>query len=203
MDKDGELKRETIGLKRTSPGGSSREDDRDMGRKVPKQGQIESNVPMENGLAAEEEEQSLPRDSDVGDTDQDPETGTLEAIAYQLGYSLNTELSSPQQGAKTEFTIANFLAPGGKHRLLQLAKSYRVRLQQAIEEKAERLGWMLTKEGYSSREESEKVTELTEKGNRTEGSRLFLSLVNGKGSRARRAMCETSVTRRTELPKLG
>ncbi|XP_072894501.1 NACHT, LRR and PYD domains-containing protein 3-like isoform X2 [Hemitrygon akajei] len=61
---------------------------------------------------------------------------------------------------------------------------------------------MLTKEGHFSREENEKVTELTEKGNRTESSRLFLSLVNGKGSRARRAMWESFVTWRTELPKL-
>ncbi|XP_072893221.1 NACHT, LRR and PYD domains-containing protein 3-like [Hemitrygon akajei] len=49
---------------------------------------------------------------------------------------------------------------------------------------------------------SKNVTELTEKGNRTESSRLFLSLVNGKGSRARRAMWESFLTWRTELPKL-
>ncbi|XP_072890933.1 NACHT, LRR and PYD domains-containing protein 3-like [Hemitrygon akajei] len=61
---------------------------------------------------------------------------------------------------------------------------------------------MLTKEGHFSREENEKVTELTEKGNRTESSRLFLSLVNGKGSRARRAMWESFLMWRTELPKL-
>ncbi|XP_072893931.1 NACHT, LRR and PYD domains-containing protein 3-like [Hemitrygon akajei] len=91
---------------------------------------------------------------------------------------------------------------GGEYRLYQLTKFYRDRLKQAIEEKVERLGWMLTKEGHFSREENEKVTELTEKGNRTESSRLFLSLVNGKGSRARRAMWESFVTWRTELPKL-
>ncbi|XP_059815652.1 NACHT, LRR and PYD domains-containing protein 3-like [Hypanus sabinus] len=61
---------------------------------------------------------------------------------------------------------------------------------------------MLTKEGHFSREENEKVTELTEKGNRTESSILFLSLVMGKGSRVRRAMWECFVTWRTELPKL-
>ncbi|XP_059814906.1 NACHT, LRR and PYD domains-containing protein 3-like isoform X1 [Hypanus sabinus] len=102
----------------------------------------------------------------------------------------------------TEFTISDLLAPGEEYRLYQLTKFYRDRLKQAIEEKVERLGWMLTKEGHFSREENEKVTELTEKGNRAESSRLFLSLVNGKGSRARRAMWEAFVTWRTELPKL-
>ncbi|XP_072133539.1 NACHT, LRR and PYD domains-containing protein 3-like isoform X3 [Mobula birostris] len=143
-----------------------------------------------------------PRDSDVRDTDQDPGTGTSEATVCQLGSSLNTELSSPQQGAEPEFTIHDLLAEAGEYRLYQLTKFYGDRLKQAIEEKVERLGWMLTKEGHFSREESEKVTELTEKGNRTESSRLFLSLVMGKGSRVRRAMWESFVTWRTELPKL-
>ncbi|XP_059817124.1 NACHT, LRR and PYD domains-containing protein 3-like isoform X2 [Hypanus sabinus] len=101
-----------------------------------------------------------------------------------------------------EFTISELLAEGEEYRLYQLTKFYRDRLKQAIEEKVERLGWMLTKEGHFSREENEKVTELTEKGNRAESSRLFLSLVNGKGSRARRAMWESFLMWRTELPKL-
>ncbi|XP_059817112.1 uncharacterized protein LOC132388739 [Hypanus sabinus] len=147
-------------LKRFLPGGSSREDDRDTGSKVPKQGQTESNVPMECSPAAAEVEQN------------------------------------------PEFTISDLLAEGGEYRLYQLTKFYRDRLKQAIEEKVERLGWMLTKEGHFSREENEKVTELTEKGNRTESSILFLSLVMGKGSRVRRAMWECFVTWRTELPKL-
>ncbi|XP_059816909.1 NACHT, LRR and PYD domains-containing protein 3-like [Hypanus sabinus] len=285
-------------LKRLLPGNSSREDDRDTGTKVPKQGQIESNVPMECGPAAEEEKQiqprdsdvrdteqdpgtstseatacqprdsdvrdteqdpgtgtseatacqprdsdvrdteqdpgtgtseatacqprdsdvrdteqvpgtgtseataCQPRDSDVRDTEQDPGTGTSEATVCQLGNSLNTELSSAQQGVEPEFTISDLLAEGGEYRLYQLTKFYRDRLKHAIEEKVERLGWMLTKDGHFSREENEKVTELTEKGNRTESSRLFLSLVNGKGSRARRAMWESFVMWRTELPKL-
>ncbi|XP_072894658.1 uncharacterized protein [Hemitrygon akajei] len=237
-------------LKRLLPGSSSREDDRDTGSKVPKQGQIESNVPMECGPAAEEEEQiqprdsdvrdteqdpgpstseatacqprdsdvrdteqvpgtdtseataCQPRDSDVRDTEQDPGTGTSEATSCQLGNSLNTELSSAQQGVEPKFTIPDLLAEGGEYRLYQLTKFYGDRLKQAIEEKVERLGWILTKEGHFSREENEKVTELTEKGNRTESSRLFLSLVMGKGSLVRRAMWESFVMWRTELPKL-
>ncbi|XP_072133668.1 NACHT, LRR and PYD domains-containing protein 3-like [Mobula birostris] len=189
-------------LQRFLLGNSSREDDRDTGSKVPKQGQIESNVPMECGPAAEEVEQIQPRDSDVRDTEQDPGTGTSEATVCHLGSSLNTELSSVQQGAEPEFTISDLLAEGGEYRLYQLTKFYRDRLKQAIEEKVERLGWMLTKEGHFSTEENEKVTELTEKGNRTESSRLFLSLVMGKGSRARRAMWESFLAWRAELPKL-
>ncbi|XP_059815597.1 uncharacterized protein LOC132387262 [Hypanus sabinus] len=152
-------------LKRILTGRSSREDDLDTGSKVPKQGQIESGVPMECDPAAEEEEQIQPRE-------------------------------------KPGFTISDLLAQGEEYRLYQLTKFYRDRLKQAIEEKVERLGLMLTKEGHFSREENEKVTELIEKGNRAESSRLFLSLVNGKGSRARRAMWESFLMWRTELPKL-
>ncbi|XP_072892545.1 NACHT, LRR and PYD domains-containing protein 3-like [Hemitrygon akajei] len=226
MDKGGKLKLVRNVLKRILPGRSSREDDRDTGRKVPKQGQIESDVPMECGPAAEKEEKiqpgdsdvrdtdpdpgtstseataCQPRDSDVRDTDQDPGTGTSEVTVCRLGSSLNTELSSPQEGAEPEFTISDLLAQGEEYRLYQLTKFYRDRLKQAIEEKVERLGWMLTKKGHFSRQENEKVTELTEKGNRAESSRLFLSLVNGKGSRARRAMWESFLMWRTELPKL-
>ncbi|XP_072893255.1 NACHT, LRR and PYD domains-containing protein 3-like [Hemitrygon akajei] len=189
-------------LKRIFPGGSSSEDDRDTGSKVPTQGQIESDVPMECGPAAEKEEKIQPRDSDVRDTDPDPGTGTSEATACRLGSSLNTELSSPQEGAEPEFTISDLLAQGKDYRLHQLTKFYRDRLKQAIEEKVERLGLMLTEEGHFSREENEKVTELAEMGNRTESSRLFLSLVMSKGSQARRAMWESYLMRRTELPKL-
>ncbi|XP_072132889.1 NACHT, LRR and PYD domains-containing protein 3-like [Mobula birostris] len=298
MATGGKLNRVQKVLKWFLPGGSSREDDRDTGSKVPKQGQIESNVPVECGPAAAEVEQIQPRDSDVRDTDQDPGTstseatvcqprdsdvrdtdqdpgtstseatvcqlrdsdvrdtdqdpgtgtseatvcqprdsdvrdtdqdpgtgtseatvcqprdsdvrdteqdpgtGTSETTVCQLGSSLNMELSSVQQGAEPKFTISDLLAQGEEYRLYQLTKFYRERLKQAIEEKVERLGWVLTKEGHFSREENEKVTELTEKGNRTESSRLFLSLVMGKGSWARRAMWESFVMWRTELPKL-
>ncbi|XP_072133666.1 NACHT, LRR and PYD domains-containing protein 12-like isoform X7 [Mobula birostris] len=154
------------------------------------------------GTSTSEATVCQPRDSDVRDTDQNPGTGTSEATVCQLRSSLNTELSSPQQGAEPEFTIHDLLAEAGEYRLYQLTKFYGDRLKQAIEEKVERLGWMLTKEGHFSREESDKVTELTEKGNRAESSRLFLSLVMGKGSRVRRAMWESFVTWRTELPKL-
>ncbi|XP_072891263.1 NACHT, LRR and PYD domains-containing protein 3-like isoform X2 [Hemitrygon akajei] len=248
MDRGRKSKRVRKVLTRLLPGGSSGKDDWDTGSKVPKQGQIESDVPVECDPAAEEEEQIQPGDSDVRDTDQDPGTGTSEATVCQprdsdvrdtgqdpgtgtseatacqprdsyvrdtdqdpgtstseataclLESSLNMELSSPQQ--EPEFTISDLLAEGEEYRLYQLTKFYRDRLKQAIEEKVEIISLMLTEERHFSREENEKVTELTEKGNRTESSRLFLSLVMGKGSRARRAMWESFVTWRTELPKL-
>ncbi|XP_072894161.1 NACHT, LRR and PYD domains-containing protein 3-like [Hemitrygon akajei] len=216
MDKGRKSKRVQKVVEKFLPGGSSRKDDRDKGSNVPKQGPVGSNVP-ECSMAAAEVEQIQPRDIDQDpgtstteatacqprDTDQDPGTSTSEATVCQPGSSLNTELSSPQQAAEPEFAISDLLAEGEEYRLYQLTKFYRDRLKQAIEEKVERLGWMLTKEGHFSREENEKVTELTEKGNRTESSRLFLSLVNGKGSRARRAMWESFVMWRTELPKLN
>ncbi|XP_072893216.1 NACHT, LRR and PYD domains-containing protein 3-like [Hemitrygon akajei] len=142
-------------------------------------------------------------------------------VAITPGLSLTSRWSCPAERSKCfqdddnqqspvrikmdkepEFTISDLLAQGEEYRLYQLTKFYRDRLKQAIEEKVERLGWMLTKEGHFSRQENEKVTELTEKGNRTESSRLFLSLVNGKGSQARRAMWESFLMWRTELPKL-
>ncbi|XP_072132748.1 NACHT, LRR and PYD domains-containing protein 3-like [Mobula birostris] len=142
------------------PGRSSREDDRDTGNHAPKQGQIESNVPVECGPAAEEGEQSpprhsdvrdtdqdpgtsiseatvcQPRDSDVRDTDQDPGTGTSEATVCQLGSSLNTELSSPQQGtdvqqkhkeilrAQTETLRVNTILMREKVKVFQLVDRY-------------------------------------------------------------------------------
>ncbi|XP_059817093.1 NACHT, LRR and PYD domains-containing protein 3-like [Hypanus sabinus] len=201
MDKGRKSKRVGKVLKRFLSGSSSGKDDRDTRRKVPKQGQIESNVPMECGPTAAEVGQIQPTDSDVRDADPVPGTSTSGVTACQLESSLNTELSSLKQTGP-EFTISDLLAQGEEYRLYQLTKFYRERLQQAIEEKVERLGWMLTKEGHFSREENEKVTELTEKGNRAESSTIFLSLVMGKGSRARRAMWESFLMWRTELPKL-
>ncbi|XP_072893880.1 NACHT, LRR and PYD domains-containing protein 3-like [Hemitrygon akajei] len=99
-------------FKSLSLGDSSSEDDRDTGNNAPKQGQIESNVPVEYSPATEEGEQSQPRDSDVRDTDQDPGTSTNEATACQLRSSLNTELSNPQQGAEQQKLITPVLKMG-------------------------------------------------------------------------------------------
>ncbi|XP_072891997.1 NACHT, LRR and PYD domains-containing protein 3-like isoform X2 [Hemitrygon akajei] len=189
-------------LRRFFPCCRWREDVRNTGNKLPKRGQISLDVPVEYSPATEEVEQSQPRDSGIRDSDPDPGTSTCEVTACLLGSSINKELSSPQTGTATESTISDLLDQWDEYQLYQVTKFYRDRLKQAIEERVERLGWMLTKEGHFSREENEKITELTEKGNRTESSTLFLRLVNGKGSRTRKAMWESFVIWRTELPKL-
>ncbi|XP_072893274.1 NACHT, LRR and PYD domains-containing protein 3-like [Hemitrygon akajei] len=255
-------------------GKSSREDDRDTGSKLPKQGQIESNVPMESDPTAEEEEQIQPRDSGIRDTDQESGTCTSETTAYQLGGSLNTELSNPQQradskttemggtSAKTQpenlsqgevddatkskpsgsfehaaesqkvenpipnmaegvnkdgdpvrskagedtdpkSTISDLLTQCEDYQLLHLTNFYRERLKPAIEERVERLSFMLRQEGQFSEQEHKEVTELVERRNRTESSKLFFSLVMEKGAQARRDMWKSFVEMRKELPKLN
>ncbi|XP_072894972.1 NACHT, LRR and PYD domains-containing protein 3-like isoform X2 [Hemitrygon akajei] len=213
-------------LKGFSPGNSPREDGRHPGNNAPKQSQIEDNVPVECSPAAEEEEQSQPRDSDVIDTDQDPGTSTSEATACQprdsgvrvteqepgtstseatvcrLGSSLKTELSSPQQGVDSKSTISDFLTQCEDYQLLHLTTFYRERLKPAIEEWVEGLSWTLRQEGQFSEQEHEEVKKLAEWGNWTESSKLFLSLVMEKGAQARRVMWKSFVEVRKELPKL-
>ncbi|XP_072893094.1 uncharacterized protein [Hemitrygon akajei] len=162
--------------KRYFPDQSSREDDRDEGNQTTKQRRIDSNVPMENGSATVEGEQSQPTDSDVRDT-------------------------APHDGTGTDPvpTRSDLLAQRDEY---QLTKPYRDRLKQAIEEGVETLSWMLRKERYFSAQEHAEVAELAEKGNRAECSTLFVNLVMGKGLRTRRAMWESFAKMRTELPKL-
>ncbi|XP_059849627.1 NACHT, LRR and PYD domains-containing protein 3-like isoform X2 [Hypanus sabinus] len=188
-------------VKRSFPGDASMEDDQATGRKVPKHRQIESDVPGECSQAVENEEQCQARDSGVRDTDRYAGTGTSEATACQLGSLLNMELSNPQQGADPESTISVLLAEGAEYQLYQLTKFYSDRLTQAIEESVETLSWMLRQDGHLTAQEHG-VTELTEKGKRPESSSCFLSLVMGKGSRARREMWKSFVKMRIMLPKL-
>ncbi|XP_072894882.1 NACHT, LRR and PYD domains-containing protein 3-like isoform X2 [Hemitrygon akajei] len=202
MAKGGKLNRVRELLKRFSAGNSPREDDRHHGNNAPKQGQIEGNVLVECSPAAEEEEQSQPRDSDVRDTDQDPGTSTSEATACQLGSSLKTDLSSPQQGVDSKSTISDLLTQCEDYQLLHLTTFYQERLKPAIEERVDGLSWTLRQEGQFSEREHEEVKKLAEWGNWTESSKLFLSLVMEKGAQARRVMWKSFVEVRKELPKL-
>ncbi|XP_062895730.1 NACHT, LRR and PYD domains-containing protein 3-like [Mobula hypostoma] len=203
MDSGGKLNPVGKVLKRFLPDSSSREDDPRTGGKVPKPGQTETNVPMDYGPSAEEGKQSQPGDTVTRDTDPNPAISTSEVTARQLGSSLNTESSSLKQGVEPQSMISDLLAQWDDYRLYQLTKFYRDRLKQAIEERVERLSGMLTKEGHFSEQENEKITELTEKGNRTDSSTLFLSLVMGKGSRTRKVLWESFVQMRAELPKVN
>ncbi|XP_051865273.1 NACHT, LRR and PYD domains-containing protein 3-like isoform X2 [Pristis pectinata] len=99
--------------------------------------------------------------------------------------------------------ISELLAQLDDYQLFQLTKFYQERLKQAIEERVEGLSLMLREEGHFSRQEHEKVTKLAEQGNRTDSSTFFLSLVMGKGSRARKVMWESFVKMQNHLPKLN
>uniref|UniRef100_UPI00398E7E25 NACHT, LRR and PYD domains-containing protein 3-like n=1 Tax=Pristiophorus japonicus TaxID=55135 RepID=UPI00398E7E25 len=99
-------------------------------------------------------------------------------------------------------TITYFLTKCDDYQLFWLTKFYRDRLEQAVEEGVEGLGLWLTGEDHFSGQEYHKVTELAEKGNRADSSKLLLNLVMEKGSEARRAMWESFVTMRHTLPKL-
>ncbi|XP_067836960.1 NACHT, LRR and PYD domains-containing protein 3-like [Heptranchias perlo] len=87
--------------------------------------------------------------------------------------------------------ITEFLTKCDDYQLFQLTKFYRDRLEQAIEEGVEGLSLMLTGEDHFSGQEYHKVTELAEKGNRADSSKLLLNLVMEKGSLARRVMWES------------
>ncbi|XP_059817644.1 NACHT, LRR and PYD domains-containing protein 3-like [Hypanus sabinus] len=99
-------------------------------------------------------------------------------------------------------TISKHTSQWNEEQLFQLSKFYRERLKQAIEERVEELTEMLRLEGHISDQEQEKVSELVGKRTRPEASKVFFSLVMGKGSRARRVMWEAFVKMRNELPKL-
>ncbi|XP_072894521.1 NACHT, LRR and PYD domains-containing protein 3-like isoform X2 [Hemitrygon akajei] len=187
---------------RVLPGRSSREVDRDVGNNVPKQGQIESNVPVECSSATEEGEQSQPRESGVRDTDQGPATGTCEATACQLASSLNTELSSPQQGNDTKPIISDVLAQFEDYQLLLLTNFYQEGLKPAMENGVDGLSLKLRQGRHFSESEHKEVAELVEMGKWTESCKLFLSLVKEKGAQARRVMWESFVEMRKKLPKV-
>ncbi|XP_062892788.1 NACHT, LRR and PYD domains-containing protein 3-like [Mobula hypostoma] len=99
-------------------------------------------------------------------------------------------------------TISDLLIQCEDYQLLHLTIFYRERLKPAIEERVEGLSLTLRQKGHFSEREHEKVSELMGRENRTESSKLFLSLVMEKGALPRRAMWESLVEIRKELPKL-
>ncbi|XP_059816936.1 NACHT, LRR and PYD domains-containing protein 3-like isoform X1 [Hypanus sabinus] len=99
-------------------------------------------------------------------------------------------------------TISDLLTRCEDYQLLHLTTFYRERLKLAIEERVEGLSWMMRKEGQFSEWEYEEVTELVQRRNRTESSKLFFSLVIEKDTQAQRVMWVSFVEMRKELPKL-
>ncbi|XP_072894123.1 NACHT, LRR and PYD domains-containing protein 3-like [Hemitrygon akajei] len=99
--------------------------------------------------------------------------------------------------------ISAFLSNCEDHQLFQLTRFYMERLEQAIEEGVEGVGFMLMGEDHFTGPEYHSVTDLAEKGNRAGASKLLLDLVMEKGSGARRVMWESFVKLHHHLPKLS
>ncbi|XP_072893150.1 NACHT, LRR and PYD domains-containing protein 12-like [Hemitrygon akajei] len=89
--------------------------------------------------------------------------------------------------------ITELLASWDDFQLLQLTDFYRDRLEQAMEGRVHGVSLALKAEKQFSREEHRKISDLADKGEQADSSKLLLSLVMEKGSRARRVMWETFV----------
>ncbi|XP_072132939.1 NACHT, LRR and PYD domains-containing protein 3-like [Mobula birostris] len=98
--------------------------------------------------------------------------------------------------------ITELLASWNDSQLLQLTDFYRDRLEQAMEGGVHGVSLALTAENQFSGEEHRKISDLADKGERADSSKLLLSLVMEKGSRARRVMWETFVKMQIGVPKL-
>ncbi|XP_078251069.1 uncharacterized protein LOC144590077 [Rhinoraja longicauda] len=85
-------------------------------------------------------------------------------------------------------TLSELLTQWNEYQLFQLTKFYRERLKQAIEEGVESLSFMMRPEGHFTKQEHVNISELAVKGNRSDCSTIFLSLVMEKGNRPRRVM---------------
>ncbi|XP_072890934.1 NACHT, LRR and PYD domains-containing protein 3-like [Hemitrygon akajei] len=96
-----------------------------------------------------------------------------------------------------------FLSNCDDHHLFRLTRFYKERLEQAIEEGVEGVGFMLMGDDHFTGPEYHSVTELAEKGNRAGASKLLLELVMEKGSGAQRVMWESFVKLHHHLPKLS
>ncbi|XP_059816723.1 NACHT, LRR and PYD domains-containing protein 3-like isoform X2 [Hypanus sabinus] len=97
--------------------------------------------------------------------------------------------------------ITELLASWDDSQLLKLTDFYRDRLEQAIEGGVHGVSLALTAKNQISGEEHWKISDLADKGERADSSKLLLSLVMEKGSRARRVMWETIVKMRNVVPK--
>ncbi|XP_059818039.1 NACHT, LRR and PYD domains-containing protein 3-like [Hypanus sabinus] len=98
--------------------------------------------------------------------------------------------------------ITELLASWDDSQLLRLMDFYRDSLEQAMEGGVHGVSLALTAENQFSGEEHRKISDLADKGERADSSKLLLSLVMEKGSRARRVMWESFVKMRIGVPKL-
>ncbi|XP_072891768.1 NACHT, LRR and PYD domains-containing protein 3-like [Hemitrygon akajei] len=110
-------------------------------------------------------------------------------------------MSTSGKASGPSSVITELLASWDDFQLLQLTDFYRDRLEQAMERGVHRVSLALTAENQFSGEEHRKISDLADKGERAVSSKLLLSLVMEKGSRARRVMWETFVKMRIGVPK--
>ncbi|XP_062895857.1 NACHT, LRR and PYD domains-containing protein 3-like [Mobula hypostoma] len=111
-----------------------------------------------------------------------------------------TSTSGKDTGPSSVITV--LLAGWDDFQLLQLTDFYRDRLEQAMEGGVHGVSLALTAENQFSGEEHRKISDLADKGERADSSKLLLSLVMEKGSRARRVMWETFVKMWNCVPNL-
>ncbi|XP_072894562.1 NACHT, LRR and PYD domains-containing protein 3-like [Hemitrygon akajei] len=116
-------------------------------------------------------------------------------------YILRVKKEQPSTDGDLSSAITALLASWDDFQLLQLTDFYWDRLEQAMEGGVHGVSLALTAENQFSGEEHRKISDLADKGERADSSKLLLSLVMEKGSRARRVMWETFVKMRIGVPK--
>ncbi|XP_072892301.1 uncharacterized protein [Hemitrygon akajei] len=98
--------------------------------------------------------------------------------------------------------ITELLASWNDFQLLQLTDFYWDRLEQAMEGGVHGVSLALMAKNQFSVKEHQKISDLADKGERADSSKLLLSLVMEKGSRAPRVMWETFVKMWNDVPEL-
>ncbi|XP_059816076.1 NACHT, LRR and PYD domains-containing protein 3-like [Hypanus sabinus] len=144
-------------------------------------------------------------DSEEGYHDSQRELDQLQKWAKKRQRKFNADkcevLPFGRNSQGPSSAITELLASWNDFQLLQLTDFYRDRLEQAMEGGVHGVSLALTAENQFSGEEHRKISDLADKGERADSSKLLLSLVMEKGSRARRVMWETFVKMRIAVPK--
>ncbi|XP_072894835.1 NACHT, LRR and PYD domains-containing protein 3-like isoform X4 [Hemitrygon akajei] len=169
-----------------------------------------------NGVESQDVENPITTMADSANEDGDPESTketkdtespdvlnpipTVDDGANQNG---DQESSKERKDTDPQPMISDLMSQCEDYHLFRLTIFYRERLKPMMEEWVEGLSSLMRQEGHFTEREHEEVTKLAERGNRTESSKLFLSLVMEKGTQARRVMWESFVEMRKELPKLN
>ncbi|XP_067916072.1 NACHT, LRR and PYD domains-containing protein 12-like isoform X4 [Heterodontus francisci] len=182
---------------------ATREGDQDTGTSTREQSQIQHPATREGDqdTGSSTREQSQIQHPATREGDQDTGTSTREATHSPRDVILENN-TSIERNTDPNSTITDFLTKCDDYQLFKLMKFYRDRLEQAIEEGVEGLSLILKEEDHFTGQEHQKVTELVEKGNRTDSSKLLLNLVMEKDSRVQRLMWKSFVKMCHRLPKL-